>query len=524
MTQIAVSSGSSASFTLPAGSRLLIAGQGTYRIGPRGASARPTVDELIDNNSSIGPYEADCTVQIWATGASTYELIAPSDVLDQTGRPIEGAALRSLVSGAGKYRVVVIGDSWGSRLYSSSATGANFLDNGTMSWVQAFTQHRLTPQLPPPAIGGTKSADWLSLIDGVLADQSGPCWFVSFLGINDIGVDVDVAGVTLPNLRAIYDKVLARGHRLIVCNVGPYGPTYVPGGANLAAKTAQRALLNQGIAAYVAEKDPGRCFLADIFGALVDPSNVNGYALAADMDTNGTTGLHVSASGARKSAVPIAAIINANVTDPNYHATSYTDGFEYDANSKNRISNPLMLGTGGTTNQGAGTTITATQIAANYQVVTAAGGAATVVCTTEARTVANDGDTFGQNQVLTITGAGANDQVTLRTLGNINTRFSTGDRVYGEVFVRAASMVNVKAIRAWLNITVGGTAYSRVAMAFEVTGASFSQDAGFWVLKTPEFEFPAGSITAFIMQTEVYFSGAGGAVVRAGRASIRKVN
>jgi hypothetical protein len=101
MTQIAVSSGASASFTLPAGNRALIAGQGTYRIGPRGTSARPTVDELIDNNTSIGPYEADCTVQIWSTGATTYELISPSDVLDQTGRPIEGAALRSLVSGAG---------------------------------------------------------------------------------------------------------------------------------------------------------------------------------------------------------------------------------------------------------------------------------------------------------------------------------------------------------------------------------------------------------------------------------------
>lgn len=101
MTQIAVSSGASASFTLPAGNRVLILGQGTYRIGPRGTSARSTVDELIDNNTSIGPYEADCTVQIWSTGATTYELIAPSDVLDQTGRPIAGDSLRSLVSGAG---------------------------------------------------------------------------------------------------------------------------------------------------------------------------------------------------------------------------------------------------------------------------------------------------------------------------------------------------------------------------------------------------------------------------------------
>jgi hypothetical protein len=352
----------------------------------------------------------------------------------------------SLVSGARKYRVVVIGDSWGQRLYSSSATGANFLDDGTMSWVQALTQHRLTPVLPPPATGGTKSADWLTLIDATLDAQPAPCWFVSFLGINDIGVDVDVVNVTLPNLATIYDKVLARGHKLIVCNVGPYGPTYVPSGGTLAAKTASRALLNQGIAAYVASKGDS-CYLADIFGALVDPSNVNGYALAADMDTNGTTGLHVSASGARKSAAPIAAIINANVVDPGVHVTSYTDSFDYDATSKNRISNPLMLSSGGTTNQGSGTTITATTIAANWQVVTAAGGTCTTVCTTEARTVANDGDAFGQNQVLTITGAAATDTVTLRTAGNINGRFSTGDKVIFEIYLRASSMVNVKGMQ-----------------------------------------------------------------------------
>lgn len=428
------------------------------------------------------------------------------------------------VSGAGKYRINGIGDSWIQRFYSSSSVGASFNDDGTLTWVQALTRHRLTPVLPPPATGGTKSADWLTLIDAALDAQASPCWFISTLGINDLGLDVDVVNVTLPNLRTIYDKVLARGHKLIVCNVGPYGPTYVPSGANLATKTAQRSLLNRGIAAYVAEKDPSRCFLADIFGALVDPTNVNGYALAADMDTNGTTGLHTSASGARKTAVPIAAIINANVVDPDPHVASYVDSFDYDANSKNRISNPLMLGTGGTTNQGAGTTITATQIATGYQVVTAAGGTATVVCTTEARTVANDGDAIGQNQVLTITGAGANDVATVRTAGNINTRFTTGNRIYFEVFVRASSMVNVKAIRSWINVTVGGTAYNRVAMAFQASGASYSQTDGMWVMRTPEFEFPAGSITVLIAQTEVYFAGAGGAVLRVGRENLPVVN
>lgn len=94
MTQIAVSAGSSSSISLAAGSKVLLTGQGTYRIGPLGTSQRPTVDELIDTMSTVGPFSDSCTVQVWATGnGATYEVVLPTDVLDQTGRP-------ALVSGA----------------------------------------------------------------------------------------------------------------------------------------------------------------------------------------------------------------------------------------------------------------------------------------------------------------------------------------------------------------------------------------------------------------------------------------
>lgn len=89
MTQVSVAAGSSTSVTIAAGSRLLISGQGVYRIGPRGSSQRPTVDELIDSFVTVGPFEDSCTVQIWATGSgATYETVAPTDGVDLTGRPL----------------------------------------------------------------------------------------------------------------------------------------------------------------------------------------------------------------------------------------------------------------------------------------------------------------------------------------------------------------------------------------------------------------------------------------------------
>lgn len=91
MTQIAVSAGSNVSVSLAAGSKLLLTGQGTYRIGPLGTSQRPTVDELIDTMSTIGPFSDSCTVQMWGAGAgATYEVVLPTDSLDQTGRPVSG--------------------------------------------------------------------------------------------------------------------------------------------------------------------------------------------------------------------------------------------------------------------------------------------------------------------------------------------------------------------------------------------------------------------------------------------------
>lgn len=88
MTQITVSAGSSANVTLPANNRLVIGGSGIYRVGPLGTSQRPTVDQLIDTTSTVGPFEDSCIVSIRANGGgAVYELIAPTDALDSRGLP-----------------------------------------------------------------------------------------------------------------------------------------------------------------------------------------------------------------------------------------------------------------------------------------------------------------------------------------------------------------------------------------------------------------------------------------------------
>lgn len=109
MTQIAVAAGTSTSVTIAAGSRLLITGQGTYRVGPLGTSQRPGVDEQIDTMCSIGPFSDTCTVFVLGAGSgATYEVILPTDVLDQTGRPaVSGAGIGAPSS---KYKFFIPGN------------------------------------------------------------------------------------------------------------------------------------------------------------------------------------------------------------------------------------------------------------------------------------------------------------------------------------------------------------------------------------------------------------------------------
>lgn len=483
-------------------------------------AGRVVASSRAGNDQVIGPFQAGDVLTITAArGAIDYTVNAYDGAYALTAAQV--SATQALVSGAGKNSVMVIGDSWGARHYSVSGNTKSYADIGALSWAQALSGQKLSIVNPDAALGGTTSQDWVSgRLETYLAGYS-PGWIVCFLGINDVSNDVPLA-TTQANLTAIYDRCLATGAKLIIADVGPYGSTYVVTGETLAQKTAKRTLLNTWIANYVATHS--NCWLLPQYAALVDASNVNGYMLGAYNDTVGTTGLHTTAAGSRAVGQLIANIWAAvGVADAGLHATGYVDSFDYDATAKNRISNPMMLGTGGSNTPGAGTTITPTTIAASWTVATAAGGASTTVCTTAARTLAADGDTVGQNQVLTITGANANDVVSLRT-GSISTRFAEGDIVEAEMFVRVTGASGLKGIRLLMNSIQGGVTFTSTGMSYPSAGVSYDQADAAFVIKTPPLSIGPGALSGHILTLDIAFAGAGGAVVRAGRASWRKLN
>lgn len=422
-------------------------------------------------------------------------------------------------------KLVVIGDSWGQRNYSASGLVASYLDLGVTRWALALSGQRMEQILPLSAVGGTTSGDWLAnRLEPVLAQLTEPCRIQVFLGTNDISSDVPAGDVTAPetsiyNLNRIFNRILGAGHILCINTVPPYGPSYVAQGASLAAKNANRRLLNRWIASFAANN--GSVEFIDQYALLVDPANADGcmYAAYEDALTGGgnNPGIHCSAAGARAVGAAWAARW-VGLIDPRQHTATNTDSYDTDTGGPNRLSNPLFTGTGGTSTPGAGTTITATTIAQGWSVSSGA-GTSTTVCTVEARTVANDGDANGNNQVLTITGAGAADVVSLRT-GSLAGRFAVGDQLYAEISIRVTNMAQVKGIRLSANHVLDGVPQVTTDMSYLSSGANYGQQDETIILRTPVYTVgQAAALTGQILGLDIAFAGVGGtATVRAGKA------
>jgi hypothetical protein len=130
-----INAGSTFTTTIPAGTRFGMGrGTGTYRVGPIGTSASPTIEELIDPEGTwLGPFSGDCSLTVRATTAVTYNTVAPFDALTQTQVVASPETAAALVSGAGisgAQPVLLVGDSNTAFSWDSGPTCTGIVDNG----------------------------------------------------------------------------------------------------------------------------------------------------------------------------------------------------------------------------------------------------------------------------------------------------------------------------------------------------------------------------------------------------------
>ena len=406
---------------------------------------------------------------------------------------------------------VIFGDSITALNLSVASTQVQFLDYGWFNWLQLLSENTFS-LLNNAGVSGNTTQMMNARIETDVISYKPKYTFV-LGGINNIGTNNDSVSTIIADLQLIYTKLKNEKIHVFCLTILPL----YTGHANVnATNTGKIQDVNKWIREWCQLNDGFT--LIDTYAAVIDPGSATGVALSGYLRTDN---IHPSAKGARAMGAAAYAVTNKFIQKTAHHVMAYTDSYAYNSASKQQAPNPTMTGSGGSTVNGAGGTLTATTVAASWTAGFSAGTAGDAcTLTTAQRTVAADGDTIGSNQVCTISSAGATTNVKVRNTG-LAAQFSPSDRVYAEAYFSVKNMVNVKGVHLYLFITSNGTSYTVNGMSPVATIYDQTDFTG--PIITPEFTIPAGgAVTSAQIIAEITFSGAGSAVFAVGRMGFFK--
>lgn len=340
-------------------------------------------------------------------------------------------------------------------------------------------------------------------------------WVFVGAPVND--VSTLTAAESVAAMQAIYARLLAAGFRVVALTGTPLGS----GHANYSVANQNKLIeIAHAIRAYCLAT-PGMVCL-DSFAAVVDPTSATAQCRSGYQHTDN---IHFSPMGCDAIGQVGAALLAPLIPSQNTLICSAADNYGTSSANTNILDGGMFQGTGGTATSGSGS-VSGT-IATGWEVANEIGGA-TVVCTTAARTVADDGDTIGNNQVATITFAAANNMVSIKS-SDVKARLAVGETYYAEAAVEISGISNLKQLYfAILYVATGGrTVYARV---FESNTQTQPTRDRKYVLRTADFVIPDPTLVtagSTISSVKVYLvaqaSAAGAAVLKMGRAQMRKV-
>lgn len=333
--------------------------------------------------------------------------------------------------------------------------------------------------------------------------------------INDINARVP-EDVIWSNIKAIWAKCEAASVTLWDCSTAHLATTYPKyadaeaGYTNFGHKTNVIANAINEMRRRFAQISNNYVYVP-IAEALVNPADTTGATLTAYMATDG---IHDNALSGRVAGSVLAPMLTARF--PTVTRLPYTAIAGYSrqgAVSRFVNSNPLF-------NDGAETSGLAAGWAENLTNTTA-------IKSTVARTVANDGDTNGRNQVCVIT-ASAAGSYSLRSSGS--TQYTVTDALAALADVKLTNMTNVSYLSAYVSIVMKNSLGVDTTYFFQagVSGAYFDQtDIKGWRPCIPDIVWPASFSDPATKNCgfwiNVGFSGAGNATLTVGRDSVEKL-
>lgn len=425
------------------------------------------------------------TTETRITSTQAKDAIYKAHSISSSATEIDGSINRDAQT------IVLLGDS-----ITAGNTGENILFTQTFGqfvWGNALSGHKFD-LIYKAGIGGETSSQILARVESdVIAYNPSHCMFLC--GMNDSS-DNDGTILLKQNIIDIYNKLNNAGiFSFILTNTIR---------KNSNQKNQQALSVNKWMVEYFVDKP--NCEIIDFCSALIDPTS-----LTAQPRANATRDdLHPSCLGGFLGGKVIAKHLTKYKSKYLLEASSYND-FSINTISKNRLINPLLLGTSGLF-QGS----TTGDIATSHRIYTASGSC---VASKE-----NRADGFGESQILTITADSAScvSRLECSTSGLLN----AGDVVYAMCDVVIENAVNLNRIQ--LDI------FKDNALVASCFSSAESPRTAIIVNEPINLTLVSGKYTldtnstlsglSTCIRISAYFAGAGSAVVKIGRCSLIRLD
>jgi len=352
-------------------------------------------------------------------------------------------------------------------------------------------------------------------IDGLYARRARDIYAKSpdivhlLIGTNNLRGAKEPADAAFAKLKLLVDDILSQGVRVILGTLLPISSadvsfSEVVGGFTGAQRNRQ---FNTMVRAYATTDS--RIILADYAKAVINPSSTTGEA---DLNKLADT-VHPNALGAYSMYSLVLDPILERLGIPAIPLVSTAaDTYELDSSSKNVTRNPLFVTGGGTkgasVTEGSGA---GTSVGFGWAVDTT--GAATAVASLVPRTVANDGDALGNNQVLAATFTGSGQTAFIRSALPFTNQIAAGDVLHTELELKVSGGSNINSLAISFYYTIGGVNYNYQWCANSSSGINLPSVFKVRV-KTPKFKVAAGTVTGYQVNVTAASAGAGGVTIQ----------
>lgn len=339
--------------------------------------------------------------------------------------------------------------------------------------------------------GGEDSAEILARVGSVIASGAGTVFV--WAGHNDLFWDAESSPtLAYNNIRDTCNALLTAGRAVVLLTCEPDS-----GEAGITATIRRHVLeLNQLIRAY-AESTPGVMFV-DAYAALVDSADTDGLALDG---VHQADKVHFDLLGADLVGEAIYNAIGSRFAVVN----PAPSGQLLAANQV--FANPLQLGTGGTV-------LTATGTAPDSTVVLLQ-GTGSCVSSVAARTAVADGDTFGNNHVLTW--SAQNGDLLVAGAGDFLSGVGSYTRFWSVAHIQITNADLLSNLKVGLFANVDSAEYWATGMEWYTTGTS-CRDLDLYI-RSPALILPGGA-TGLAWRVVGAANGAGTITIKIGRLGI----